>query len=207
MTESGIPMDTSKTGARAPVLRSPVRFWAGLILMLVGCIGLAIPFVSFTVANNEGVLIEGISPIASASGVVIDDNQDRLVIEGIGVSMPLIGGRSSDYGLSKGAWLWPDTKQPGQQGNTVIFGHRFRYLPPLSNTLFSLDKAKIGDEITIRRNRELLRYRIIESRVTVPTDLSVLDDSRDERITIVTCHPVWSTKERLVVVAVRIPAQ
>ena len=175
--------------------------------MAVGLAGLAVPFVSFGLSRDRGVLLQSMPEQAASGSATAPQPKlitDRLLIANQGIDMPLLAWRDGEAALYTGAWLWPDGSRPGRAGNTVIFGHRFRYLPPLSNTLFKLDKVAVGDSITIKWKDVTYTYRVTGSRVIEPTDLSPLDKTSDERITIVTCTPVFSTKQRLVVTAVRV---
>ena len=45
------------------------------------------------------------------------------------------------------------------------------------------------------------QYRVTESFVVQPSDVWVLDNAGDDRLTLTTCHPRYSARERLVVVA------
>jgi len=184
------------------------RFWVGVALMVIGILGVAFPFLSFGLSRDRGVLLQSMPEQAASGSATVEEPKhitDRLLISGQGIDMPLLAWKDGQAALWLGAWLWPDGSQPGQIGNTVIFGHRFRYLPPLSNTLFKLDRVTIGDPITVVWHGTTYTYRVLGSRVIEPTDLSVLAASSDERITIITCTPVFSTKQRLVITAIRIP--
>lgn len=192
-----------------------LRRWrtvVGVFFVTVGITGLLVPFLSFSVASPDDVLIFGqpTAPSAPASekaptdDIARADVAERLFIEGVGIDMPLFTG-GLDEALRKGAWLMGGTR-PGELGNTVIFGHRFKYLPPLSNTMFRLGSVEYGDTFTVRWNGEELTYIVREIRVIDPTEVSVIGDMGDERVTLVTCHPVWSTKERLIVVGFPVEA-
>ncbi len=131
----------------------------------------------------------------------------HLVIPSIGVDMPIsatgkVYNEADAYAaLEKGAWLYTSTSTPEAGSNTVLAGHRFKYRPPHTNTLFSLDKVKVGDEILVYWEGREYIYRINESKVIQPTDLSVLNPTETSTLTLITCHPVWSTKTRLIVTA------
>lgn len=211
MPRTRITKHAATTGAHAPVVRflHPTRGKIGIALMIVGLLGMAVPFISFGLSRDEGVLLQSMSPLASGSAAVIETPKpkriaDRLVIAKQGIDMPLVDWRNEAAALSVGAWVWPDTSRPGTHGNTVIFGHRFRYLPPMSNTLFKLDRVAIGDRITVRWHGAEYTYAVTNKRIIEPTDLSVLQPTTEEQITIITCTPVFSTKQRLVVTATRI---
>lgn len=127
-------------------------------------------------------------------------SQNRLVIEKIGVNIPIIESASPEYGLSKGAWRVPESSTPDQDGNTVITGHRFKYLPPNNLTFYLLDKLEINDLFTVLYNGKDYYYRVIQTKIVSKTDLSILEDSENSIVTLFTCHPIYSTENRLVVV-------
>jgi sortase A len=125
--------------------------------------------------------------------------RNRLLISKAKVDMPLFAG-SDVRVLSKGGWIFPNTSTPDQGGNTVIFGHRVRYLPPVSNTFYSLDAVNVGDTFVLTWNGVAYQYRVITTKVIEPTDLSVLAQDHRSLVTIITCTPLFSTSQRLVVV-------
>ena len=84
--------------------------------------------------------------------------------------------------------------------NPVIFGHRFKYLPPASNTFYNLDKLNVGDEFSVFWKLKEYKYKIREIKIIEPTDFSVLAPSQTKQITLVTCAPLFSAKQRLVVI-------
>jgi sortase A len=94
----------------------------------------------------------------------------------------------------------PGTPLPGQQGNVVITGHR--------DTFFrELRKVTKDDEITLTTLDGSFRYRVDFTKVVDPDDISVLDDSSDATLTLVTCYPfyfVGPAPKRFVVRAHRI---
>jgi LPXTG-site transpeptidase (sortase) family protein len=172
--------------------------------MVIALLGLSVPFLSFGLSRDEGVVLQSM-PLEAASGsapaVVKAPILDRLVIAQQGIDMPLVNWKNGEAALWTGAWLWPNGARPGQTGNMVVFGHRFRYLPPLSNTLFKLDRVAVGDIITVHWKNADYRYRVIGSSVIEPDNLSVLAPSSKKLLTIITCTPVFSTSHRLVVIA------
>lgn len=110
---------------------------------------------------------------------------DRVVVEGVGVEE-----------LKKGPGHYPETALPGQLGNMVISGHRTTYGAPF----FRLDELATGDEILIQDGQGTFKYRVSEKKIVAPTDLSVILPSSDARITLTTCNPKYSAKQRLIIV-------
>ncbi|HOZ56306.1 MAG: Sortase family protein [Parcubacteria group bacterium ADurb.Bin316] len=125
---------------------------------------------------------------------------NRLIITKIGVNAPIVETKNEQYGLSKGAWHIPESSTPDKGGNTVITGHRFKYLPPNNLTFYLLDKLEVGDIIAVIWKEENYYYRVRETKVVPDTDFSVLNPSDKPIITLFTCTPIYSTEKRLVVV-------
>ena len=95
----------------------------------------------------------------------------------------------------------PDSSTPDKGGNTVITGHRFKYLPPSNLTFYLLDKLTKGDLITVIWHKKDYIYRVREVKVVPATDFSVIEPSDKPILTLFTCHPIYSTEKRLVVVS------
>lgn len=104
------------------------------------------------------------------------------------------------YGMERGFWHFPLSSQPGNKGNTVIIAHRFKYLPPRTDTFFNLDKVKVGDKIIVNQKDASYRYTVVETKIVDKTDRSILLSTSDYRITLVTCTPLWTSRQRLVVI-------
>lgn len=182
----------------------------GIIFILVGIGGFLFPFLPFWFSSDlnylESVAIvsfspppPAVSPIAKPVNPNYPAVKNRLAIPSIGVNMPIFES-ANPHVLIKGGWIFPHTSTPDADGNTVIFGHRFRYLPPIANTFFHLDNIHEGDEFSITWQGVVYRYAVREIKVIEPTDLSVLAPSDQPIVTLVTCTPLFSTKQRLVVV-------
>jgi sortase A len=94
------------------------------------------------------------------------------------------------------------TGLPGEYGNSVIFGHST--LPQFFNpkdykAIFStLPNINIGDDVIITFDTITYRYSIFDITVTMPNDLSPLEQKYDDSyITIVTCVPPGTYAKRL----------
>lgn len=125
---------------------------------------------------------------------------NRLIISKIGVNAPIVEAKSADYGLSKGAWRIPESSTPDKGGNTVITGHRFKYLPPNNLTFFLFNKLERGDIISVIWQAKDYFYKISDIKIIPATDTSILVLSKKPIITLFTCHPIYSQENRLVVI-------
>ncbi len=122
---------------------------------------------------------------------------DALFIPRLDMAQPIYGGGKSS--LSKGIWKLPNTSTPDKGGNTVLVGHRFTYAGPA--ILYHLDKVQVGDAITLRWQDKTYNYGVTDIKVVLPTELSVEANTKDAQLTIYTCTPLWSVKNRLVIIA------
>jgi sortase A len=109
-------------------------------------------------------------------------------------------GRDSNT-MDRGFWHFPTSAYPGQQGNSVIIAHRYLYLPPAKNTFFNLDKVKKGDNIVVEQEGNKYTYIVSEVKVVEKNDISVLQDTTEHQITLITCTPLWTSHQRLAVIA------
>lgn len=100
--------------------------------------------------------------------------------------------------LKKGPGHMPGTALPGQPGNAVISGHRTTYGRPF----FDFDQLRPGDIIEIETAIGTHIYQLQdESFIVEPTDVWVTDDRLGGWLTLTTCHPKFSARQRLIVTA------
>jgi sortase A len=146
--------------------------------------------------NQEPAISEGVLPPGDFAV-----SSDRLIIPKIGVNAPIVVSDNEEYGLSQGAWLVPDTSTPDKGGNTVITGHRFKYLPPNNVTFYLFHKLEKGDSVFVVWKEKKYTYKIIETKIVEAAEVSIEYPTKDPRLTLYTCHPIYSQKQRLVVAA------
>lgn len=88
------------------------------------------------------------------------------------------------------------TAMPGEKGNFAVAGHRSYTYSEYFNRLDELD---IGDDITVKTKKGEFTYRVYEKKVVEPTEVSVLDKTKDATITLVTCTPIRVATHRLII--------
>lgn len=101
--------------------------------------------------------------------------------------------------LRKGVWHRPLTSAPDLGGNMVLVGHRFTYDDPA--VFYHLDKIKQDDQIMLFWKGKRYDYTVSSSLVVPPSATWVEADSEQPMLTLYTCTPLWSAKERLVIQA------
>ncbi len=103
--------------------------------------------------------------------------------------------------LSESVGHVPSTALPGHLGNFALAAHR--------DTLFrALKDIRPDDLITFQSPNQTYSYRVEDTRIVKPTDVSVLRSDGRESLTLITCYPfyyVGSAPERFIVKARLIP--
>ncbi|MGA3292923.1 MAG: class D sortase [Candidatus Acidiferrales bacterium] len=127
---------------------------------------------------------------APAEGNVIG----RLQIPRLGLRAIVAQGDSAQV-LRHAVGHVPDTTLPGDDGNVVLAGHR--------DTFFrSLRLIRPGDMVTFETPGRALQYQVEWTEIVPPSDLSVLETSREHELTLITCFPfdyVGSAPDRFIV--------
>ncbi len=105
--------------------------------------------------------------------------------------------------LEKGIIRYPGSALPWEDWVSFIFGHSSN-LPWMkwdyNNVFATLDQVQFWDEVIVYYGQEKYTYKIREKKVIKPGDVSVLKRNNDKsEISIMTCWPIWTTLNRLIV--------
>lgn len=119
-----------------------------------------------------------------------------LRIPKIGVDEVLFEGVDRET-LKNGPGHMGGTPIPGQPGNAVVSGHRTTYGSPF----FDFDLLEPGDRIEVETSIGEHIYEIREIIVVEPTDVWVTDARPGGWLTLTTCEPKFSARQRLIVFA------
>ncbi len=153
------------------------------------------------------------SKVVPASSAIPKDAPPNIIIKDINVNAPVIydektvNQNSFQLALRRGVVHYPDTALPGQPGNVVIFGHSSGqwWAPGDYKFVFTLlDKLEAEDLIYIDYQGTRYIYRVYDKIVVKPSDLSVLNQGSKNILTLITCTPVGSSTNRLIVRAQQI---
>ena len=143
----------------------------------------------------------------------------RLVIPKIGKNVPLVN--MSDKYISEDLWgefenevqnalrdgvvHYPGTAKPGQTGNVFFTGHSSYYPWDSGNykdVFANLMQLEVGDEYIVYYQQEKHKYRVNEKKEVRPTEVGVLEQPTDKKLsTLMTCWPLGTTLRRLILVA------
>ncbi len=116
----------------------------------------------------------------------------------LGVSTTVVEGTSAGA-LRAGAGHYPKSPLPCESGNVAIAGHRTTYGKPFAD----VDRLAVGDTIDLKTPVGSCTYQVSKPHfVTQPDDWSVVANNPANRtLTLTTCHPKGSARQRLVVQA------
>ncbi|QQS39485.1 sortase [Candidatus Woesebacteria bacterium] len=133
------------------------------------------------------------------------NKEDKLDLQPVSLSLSTLDINLSVFPARVNEGRWETTTEgvsflvssatPGQNGNSVFYGHNYK------NILGNLAKAQPGDLIKIVLSDGTTRsYKIEYVQIVSPDQMGILDPTNDERITLYTCSGFLDSK-RLVVTA------
>lgn len=142
----------------------------------------------------------------------VHPSDDRLVIPRIEKNVPLVTVPSHQNwkqletniqkGLQKGVVVHPVSHSPESMGNFFLTGHSSYYAwdkGRYKDVFALLHEVEEGDMAEVYWHGKKYVYELTQSKVVPPTETSVLKQPKDRRIiTLMTCTPVGTNKNRLI---------
>ncbi|HVF21189.1 MAG TPA: class E sortase [Mycobacteriales bacterium] len=163
--------------------------------------------------GKEVLLQEWAAPVPSPSAAASAAPTVRAVTLGDGIAILRIPRLGRDYGkvvfegvrtsdLKRGPGHYPRTAMPGEIGNFVVSGHRTTYGAPFGR----LDELVPGDLLVVETRDRWFTYRLVGEEIVSPDDVAVIlpvprqPKARPSKalMTLTTCHPKYSAKQRLI---------
>lgn len=120
-----------------------------------------------------------------------------LTIPSIGLEEVVVYEGVDTQTLRSGPGHMPSTPLPGQPGNSVVSGHRTTHGRPF----FDFDLLETGHRIEVETSVGTHVYEVREIEVVQPTDVWVTDSRPGGWLTLTTCEPKFSARQRLIVFA------
>lgn len=141
-------------------------------------------------------------------------SDNRIYIPRIAKNVPLITvpnhknwkqlEKNIQNGLQNGVVVHPISRSPGNFGNLFLTGHSSYYTwdkGRYKDVFALLHEVNVGDIVEVYWKGKKYEYKIRETKVVPPTDVSVLNQPKDKSIiTLMTCTPVGTNKNRLILV-------
>jgi len=183
----------------AQALEQPTMTPTPLIQAVVLPSGHTPPNIDGVARPNDAEIPEHLRPLVqSLANIPIPTpgpaQANRIQIPAIGIDAPVVQGDGWEQ-LKKGVGQSIGTVNPGENGNIVlsahndIFGEIFRYL----------DQLQPGDEIVLFTNQDVYVYIVTRTKIVEPTDVSVMAQTADPSITLISCYPYLVDDQRIVV--------
>jgi len=125
--------------------------------------------------------------------------ENTLVIPSLGMQQVVYDGPTATT-LRKGVWHRPHTSNPSMGSNTVLVGHRFTYTQP-QGVFYHLDKVKVDDLVVLYWQGKKYTYKVTNILIVEPDKIEIEAPTDNPLLTLYTCTPLWSAKQRLVIQA------
>lgn len=180
----------------------------------------AISLIVYGILNNQWLIAQlryaTLQPAPPVSAEILAPHSPdplspaSITIPAINVQAPVITNETStedpkvQLSLQKGVLLYGNSAKPNESGNTVIVGHSSGRIwkPGDYKWVFTLlDKLKPGDEIVVSYQGIPYVYRVTGSMVVSPQNQEILRPTTKPTLTLITCTPVGTDKNRLAVTA------
>jgi len=129
-----------------------------------------------------------------------NDGKTWIVIPRLHLRMQIVSGISDDR-LALGVGWYRRSPKPGSKGNIGLAGHRTTFPAPF----YFLDKMRVADSVILIVGNEMHRYLVKANDagksydVVQPNNIGVLAYLGFDSVTLTTCTPIGTVKERLIV--------
>ncbi|WP_225755746.1 class E sortase [Actinotalea sp. Marseille-Q4924] len=98
---------------------------------------------------------------------------------------------------------YPGTAMPGEVGNFAVAAHRVTYGKPFNRVA----ELQVGDPLVVQTQDAWYVYRVSSTQIVLPQEVDVIAPVPDQpdaeptqaMITLTTCHPMFSARERFIV--------
>lgn len=207
-----VPLPTSGNDPLAKVVEVlRTRTWARMLIttlsigLLVGAVGtVGYPFYTNMLQDriqsrlDRQISSPELRQAYLSRSIREGDSLTRIVMPDIEVDVVVVEGTSASA-LRAGAGHYPATPLPCEIGNVAIAGHRTTYGRPFHN----VDRLKVGSEITLVTPIGSCTYAVSRDPFVVsPQQTEILANTPDAAtLTLTTCHPKGSARQRLVISA------
>ena len=121
---------------------------------------------------------------------------------GLKYARPVYEGTTRDV-LMHGIGHYASTAMPGELGNFAVAGHRTTYGKPFNR----IDDLRTGDVVIVETRQTWFVYRVSSTEVVAPSRSDVIlpvpeqpgVEAGEALLTMTSCHPEFSSRERYVV--------
>lgn len=176
------------------------------------------PGVVYRESYEPKELLASVRNTSASTSFTLAPYENRIIIPRINKNIPLVDvliDAHPDYDvmhetfmeeLKKWVVRYPGTARPWDTGNVFIFGHSSNYpwIQSEYNDVFALlDQLQNGDEIIVYYYQKKYVYTVTDRATVKPGDVQTLEkrDHTKKELSLMTCWPVGTTLERLIIFA------
>ncbi len=125
------------------------------------------------------------------------DGEMKLIVPRLGLESLVMNGETDEI-MAKGVGLYNYSQLPDEEnGNVSIVGHRDIY----GKEFYYIDTVTDGDLLYLEYKGMLYTYEYMETTVVEADDWDPIRVKDAPRLTLTSCHPIGTTKNRIVVTA------
>jgi sortase A len=126
--------------------------------------------------SSTALNLQEISAVAVEGEVI-----GKITLDKLHKSYPIIEGTAAAE-LAKGVGHYSASVLPGEQGNSILAGHR-------DSVFRKLGELKLDDQITLETLAGTFTYLVTGSKIVESDDTSVFLSGDSSTITLITCYP------------------
>lgn len=143
---------------------------------------------------------------------------NRIIVPSLGLDVPIVTAENMDvidftkanFDDELNEWVvkYPTTPAPGQEGNTLLFGHTSYAVwktNPYGTIFKDLPKLKDSTLIQILREGNLYEYKVVDLFIINPKQVAnqymTYQNAGGSYITLMWCYPLGTDNKRIMVVA------
>ena len=177
-----------------------------IVLLLAGLVMLAYPVGTDVYSNIQQEQLQEafddpeVQAAYAERRIPVGDGLTTLEIPKLDVKILVVEG-TTPAALRAGAGHYKESPLPGEPGNVAIAGHRTTYGRPFNR----MDELTEGDIVTLTTPFAKHTYEAVgdfdghgNPWVVPPTDFSVVEQTAGSMLTLTTCHPKGSARQRLI---------
>lgn len=135
---------------------------------------------------------------------------DHIIINKLNLDVPIVWDRTEEnfiQSLQYGVAHYKGTAKPGEKGNVFIAGHSSSYWwqrGPYSAIFSMIHQLELGNEVSVCYQGKVYIYKVTEKFVVKPDQVEVMYPTEEPTLTLMTCTPIGTAINRLIVRAEQI---
>jgi sortase A len=158
------------------------------LILGMGEVGRAVDASSFESTSDRNLWsAQRLRAYQASLGLKVEQPVALMEVASIGLRVPIYSD-TRELHLNRGAGLIDGMARPSKGGNLGVAGHRDGFFRVLKD-------IELGDVVVVRASGWRFEYRVDRIDIVRKQDTSVLRDTADPVVTLVTCYPFYFVGE------------